>query len=205
MKQLVCLVVVGACMFACHKPPSLPLYQPPIAADMQATDEFAWTLAVIGRQVKELGVPDQLFGSESFNRIYANPQNYLAAALSVLARKDIAAHEKKITCYAMQKLPAEQFVGLVATLADNVAQGQIEVDLLETMAFAPLNFGSQPLILYYQNPTVQKLLTRLLGISKLSATNRKYIRDDLLTGRDVSPVMIAIRPQPGQNHGGGKA
>lgn len=150
---------------------------------MQETNDFATTLRAISREIKELGVPDELFSSKPFNQIYTSPQSHLAEAMAVMSKEDINAHDKIIAGYAMQRLPPEQFIAFISSLADTVEHGQTNMEVLESAAFAPLNFGHQPLILYYQHPTVRALLGRLLHMPGLSANHREYIQEDLLTGK----------------------
>lgn len=194
------LLPLCACLAACDAAPPLPPYQPPSPATMQEIHDFASAISAIGREVKQLGVPDELFASKPFNQLYTHPEGHLAAAMALMGGADASAHDKKIAGYAMQRLPPEQFVAFIAAAIDSVERGQTGMDVLERTAFAPLNFGRQTLIMYYQHPTVRALLNRLSQMPQLSPARLEYIRDDILTGKakqDYLDYLAMIgRPEP---------
>lgn len=150
---------------------------------MQETERFSRTISQIAGQVKSLDVPDELFASKEFIAIYESPQAHLPQATLLVARRDVSAHEKLIIGYAMQRLPAEQFAGFLSSLADSVEQGLTEIRVLEKVAFAPLNFGYQPLLVHYSQRQVQAVLIRLMNLKVLPAARKAYIRDRVLTGQ----------------------
>lgn len=174
---------LSVCLVACDSQAPLPPYHSPNPSTMQQINEFANIIEKIGNDVRQLDVPDELFAPDSFRAIYENPDFYLASATALVGRKNLSSHHKKIIGYAMQKLPPEQFVMFVSLIVDSVEQGITSIDVLESTAFAPLNWGRQSLINYYQQPTVQELLMRIVSMPKLSSVNKEYIHDDILTGK----------------------
>lgn len=180
---LILIAILSANLSACNVQTSLPPYQPPKSSTMQEIIDFAKRIEQIGTQVKQLDLPEELFAPEAFRAIYENPQPYLASAMALIARKDLSTHHKNIIGYSMQKLPPEQFVAFVSSMADSVEQGNTDISVLETTAFAPLNWGRQSLIMHYQQAPVPTLLERLLAMPQLSPANQEYIRDDISTGK----------------------
>jgi hypothetical protein len=150
---------------------------------MQDTNTFERTIVQIGSHIKSLGVPDELFTDDSFRAIYEHPQEFFDVAIELIGRRNLTTHQKRVMGYAMQRLPAEQFVQYIAAAADSVEAGTSDVAVLESTAFAPLNWGRQSLIMRYDQPQVQLLLHRLMNMPRLSAGRRSYIRDSILTGR----------------------
>ena len=177
------MIFLCASLVACNSQAPLPRYHPPKPSTMQQINEFANLIEKIGSDVRQLDVPDELFAPESFRSIYEKPELYLASAITLIGRKDLSSHHKKIIGYAMQKLPPEQFVVFVSLLVDSVEQGITSIDVLESTAFTALNWGRQSLINYYQSPTVHELLMRIASMPKLSTVNKEYINDDILTGK----------------------
>ncbi|MET0383419.1 MAG: hypothetical protein ABW032_08355 [Burkholderiaceae bacterium] len=146
-------------------------------------DDFARAIAEIGAKAKSLDVPDELFALPAFDAIYENPSPHAASARAMMARRDVGLHRKRIVALAMQRLPVEAFVALVAATADSVEQGASDVAALETVAFAPLNWGRQSLLMHYDEPPVQALLKRLMDMPQLPLPRRIRIREGILTGR----------------------
>lgn len=161
---------------------SSPIQAKEVAA-MQDTQKFAAIIINIGNEVKSLSVPDELFASRAFIPVYENPQAFFAPALALMGGGEMNSHQKMIIGYAMQRLPVAQFVALVAATADNVEQHVTDIKVLETTAFAPLNWGKQSFLMYYDDPRVVVILRRLMAMKQLSEKRRAYIRDEVLTGR----------------------
>ncbi len=149
---------------------------------MQETENFHRSITTIANDVKSLGVPDELFASRAFVVIYETPQTYLSSAIKLTGSVDVSTHEKLIIGYAMQRLPREQFVAYVSAIANSVERGTTDIKVLESTAFAPLNWGRQSLIMNYQDPQVVALLVRLMNMKQLSSDRKAYIRDRMLTG-----------------------
>lgn len=183
------IVVLCAGAACCDSRAPLPPPQPQKASTMQEIDEFARTIAQIGTEVKSLELADELFASRSFRHLYEHPQDYQAAATALIALREESTHHKKIAGYAMQRLPPEQFVLFVSALADNVERDNLGMDVLETVAFAPLNWGRQSLLRYYREPPVRAFLERLLAMPGLTPYRRDYIRNDILTGKAVEDYL----------------
>lgn len=150
---------------------------------MQDVERFSRTMKQIANQVKSLGVPDELFASELFIRVYESPQTWLSSASQLTGRQDLTTHEKLIMGYAMQRLPWEQYVTFLSAMVDSVEAGITDIAVLENTAFAPFNFGTQTLIMKYQQPRVRGLLTRLMNLKRWPEARKAYIRDRVLTGR----------------------
>lgn len=185
MKQLyyIFIVILGVLIMGCDATTSLPSYQLQNPATMQEIKQFANTIEQIGNEVDRLDQPDDLFELKMFQIIYENPSVYLASAIALIEREDVKPYHKKIIGYSMQRLPPEQFVGFVSLIVKTVEQGKTSLDILETTAFTLLNWGRQTLIMYYQDPSVQALLNRILNLSNLSVTRKKYIQENILTGK----------------------
>lgn len=171
-----CLIAVGA-LFAV-----MPVHTQRADA-MQETDKFAAKISEIGTRLSERDVSDELFAQPAFAAIYDNPAPYAAAARALMARRDLGSHPKRIAALAMQRLPVDAFVALVAATADSVEQGQSDILVLEAIAFAPLHLGQQALVMHYDQPNVRELFTRLLTLPQLSAQRKERIRERILTGQ----------------------
>lgn len=173
---------VVACLIACGALVAVTPVQPQKADAMQEVDMLERTITEVGNKLRELNVPDELFAQPAFAAIYENPLPSAAAAQALMARRDIDSHRKRIVALAMQRLPVDAFVALVVATADSVEQGQSEVKVLETIAFAPLNWGQQSLLMHYDQPPVRALLTRLMNLPQLSPQRRERVRERILTG-----------------------
>ena len=149
----------------------------------QKAQEFQNTIAEISNQVKTLDVPDELFAAKSFMAIYEDPDQHLDAAIASMGRREASTHEKLIVGYAMQRLSVEHFVTFASAVFDSVDHNVTDVEVLESVVFAPLNYGKQNLIVHYQNSRVQGLLQRLLSAPKLSQNRKAYISGQMLTGK----------------------
>lgn len=195
-----CVIMWCASVAGCDAPTRLPPYTLPQTITMQETNEFAKTVEQVGKDVKRLGVPDELFASKGFVSIYESPQASIAAAVAAIHGSDLNAHHKKIIGYAMQRLPPEQFVAFISSMADSVERGVTDMDVLETTAFPPLNWGRQSLVRYYQAPPVRAFLIRLSRMPQLPEIRRHFIAGKMLTGKarqDYFEYMDMIgRPVP---------
>lgn len=162
---------------------------------MQETAPFAQTIHRIALEVKSLAVPDELFSSRAFVEIYEKPLPSFPAAAALMGARDATPHEKKIAGFAMQRLPPEEFVSFLEATLQAVEAGATTVDVLESAAFAPLNFGRQSLVMKYDSSRVQALAARLLELPQLSPQRKAYLRDKVLTGvarRDYVDYMGMI-------------
>jgi hypothetical protein len=150
---------------------------------MAETRAFARMVDRISGQVKSLGVLDELFASKEFLTIYESPQTYLSQAKSLMSERDLSTHNKLIVGYSMQRLPPEPLVAFLSAVADGVDDGATDIQVLESTAFAPFNFGYQWLIRDYTQSSVKALLLRLVSMKALPADRKKYIQERILTGR----------------------
>jgi hypothetical protein len=96
---------------------------------------------------------------------------------------EVSSHRKGIVALAMQRLPQDLFIALLAATADSVDHGITEVTVLEGLAFPPLNWGRQTLIMHFDDPQVRAVLARLLSMPALPGTRKVRIREALLTGQ----------------------
>ncbi len=191
------MILFCVSLASCDFQASLPPFHPPKPSTMQEMNEFTKPIKQIGNEVKRLDVPDELFAPQSFRDIYENPQAYFALASALIGHKDLSAHEKKIIGYAMQNLPAEQFVMFVSLTADSVDQGLTGMDVLVSTSFAPLNWGRQSLIMHSQQAPVQALLVRLSQMTQMPDSRKRYIQDKLLTGQ-AKQDFLAYRDMLGR-------
>lgn len=174
---------VLACLTACSALIAVTPVQPPKADAMHEAEKFARTISEIADRLRALEVPDELFTQPAFAAIYENPLPYAAAAKAMMARQDVDSHRKRIVALAMQRLPVDAFVAVAVATADSMERGQTDVKVLETFAFAPLNWGHQALLMHYDQPPVRALLLRLLNLPQLSPQRKERIRERILTGQ----------------------
>jgi len=128
-------------------------------------------------------VPDELWTSGEFLRIYHAPSEYIAPAYQLLTRESPRnGADKRIAAWAMQRLGMCDYLALLSQVADRVDDGSVDGRVLEELAFAPLEFGKQVLIVKYNDPDVRAMLRRMAGMGALSESRRTYIREKVLTG-----------------------
>lgn len=135
----------------------------------------------VASEVCDLTVPDDLFRYRNFLEIYETPIPFAAAAIELYADRAVPMLHKQIVGYAMQRLPIEQLVSLVSSVADLTSQKVIPPALLELIAFPPLNWGVQ-LRVDYERHDVNALLKRLAAMDEVSSDIGAYIRERVLTG-----------------------
>jgi len=181
-RSVILALIWYASIAGCDAPTRLPPYTLPQTITMQETNEFAKTVERIGKDVKRLSVPDELFASKDFVSIYERPQASIAAAVAAIRGSDLNAHHKKIIGYAMQRLPPEQFLAFISSMADSVERGVTDMEVLETTAFPPLNWGRQSLVRHYQAAPVGAFLARLSNMPQVPEFRRQYIKGKMLTG-----------------------
>lgn len=150
---------------------------------MHETAKLAAITIRIGNEVKSLNVLDELFASQAFLAIYEHPEPYFPAALALMSGKEMNPHQKTIMGLAMQRLPLDRFLEFVGATADSVDRNATDFRVLNTTAFPPLNWGSQSLIMHYDDPRVRALLQRLAAMKGFSADRKSYIHDEILTGQ----------------------
>lgn len=175
------VLIAGAVGWGCAK--TAPPVQPREVTTMNETGEFFATIKLIGERVTSLAVPDDLFAQKAFLAIYEAPQAHAASATALMAHPEVGTHCKSIAALAMQRLPLGAFIALLTATADSVDQKFTDIRVLETLAFAPLNWGRQPLIVHFDNAQVRAILTRLMHMPALPAPRKLRIRDDMLTGQ----------------------
>ena len=149
---------------------------------MYAPSETAAKISRIADQVKDLTVYDDLFDIKEFLEIYEHPQSYVEAAMALIPCPDLSTFYKQIIALAMQRLPLTQFLALLSVTSDAVEKQTTNAEVLELMSFAPLNWGTQELIVNYENPAVRAWLHRLKKIAQLS-DDAKILIERILTGR----------------------
>jgi hypothetical protein len=129
-----------------------------------------------------LTTPDVLFHLTAFLQIYEAPDALVEQAAQIYADSQASSLQKEITGYAMQRLSLEKFIWLVSGVALLVEQDRVPGQLLDQLAFPPLNWGAQ-LALNWDRADVKALLLRLAALKQLNDWRRTYIRDRVLTGK----------------------
>ena len=152
--------------------------------DRRTSEEFEAAVTRIGDEVdKDVSVPEELWATQDYIRLYENPQPYFRPALAFMGRRDASTRRKVIAAYTMLRLPEERFLELVSAVADSVEEGATDVRVLQSLAFPAHNFGRQHLIVHYQHAGVRVVLARLVKMKQLPESTRRYIQDKVLTGQ----------------------
>jgi hypothetical protein len=171
--------------------------------DQRTYEEFDSAITrIAGNAGEKLGVCEELLlPSKDFIRIYETPQPYFRPALALMTRRDVSTFRKEIAAYTMLRLPEERFLEMVSAVADSVEQGVTDAQVLDELAFPPLNFGRQHLLVHYQHAGVRAVLARLAKMKHLSESRRTYIQDKVLTGQaklDYFDYMNYIEHKPAE-------
>lgn len=149
---------------------------------MSGIPETAAKISRIAEQVKDLTVYDDLFDIKEFLEIYENPQSYVEAAMALIPRPDLSTFHKQIIALSMQRLPLTQLLVLLSVTSIAVEKQTTDAEVLKLMFFPPFNWGTQQLIVNYEDQRVRVLLEQLKKIPQLS-NNAKTLIDNILTGR----------------------
>lgn len=136
----------------------------------------------IAQQVIDLTSPDDLFRFPEFIKIYENPEEYLREARDLLASPDLSDLSKSIVGYAMQRLPEHAYLAWLGYVVDLTEAKRLSVDVLQVIAFPPLNWNTV-LVERYERADVRIVLDRIMTIPNLDSQLKDYVARDVLSGQ----------------------
>ncbi len=160
----------------------------PKSMHVEETADYRQRIDAIALSVGDLTIPDDLFRYREFIDVYENPGPFKDAASALYADPEVAALQKEIAGYSMQRLPVDRLVALGFHVADLTDRKIVSARLLDRLVFPPLNWGTQ-LIENYERPDARALMERLSRMDKLPESRRKYIHEQVLTGRARQDVL----------------
>ena len=160
----------------------------PMTTHMEEAMDYRLRIETIALSAGDLTTPDDLLQYREFIDVYENPGPFQDAASALYADPEVAALQKEIAGYSMQRLPVDRLVQLGFHVADLADRQVVSASLLDRLVFPPLDWGTQ-LVENYERPDVMALMERLSRMDKLAETRREYIREQVLTGRARQDVL----------------
>lgn len=129
--------------------------------------------------------PGALFEDKEFIRVYESPAAAKAEALSLLARADVSQGQKRITVYAMQRLPLKDYVDFVEKLLELKQRGKVTRFVYKTGAFPNYDW-STALAENYKDPSVAAFLKK--ARAEAASDVERTMIDEMLSGKAAAEV-----------------
>ena len=141
----------------------------------------------IATDVTNLTTPMELYGYPCFQEFMNRQDQPTGELIAVFVLEEHSPMVKQIAGYAVKKLGTKGFVQVGHVLLDLLARGKIESGVVEK-AFLPGLQWSHMLAENYADTDVRSLIARILETPAFSERGRRYLSDQVLTGKAKTQV-----------------
>jgi len=143
---------------------------------------FKETIDTIEKRVVDLTAAVDLFNVKEFINLFESPELYKSDALNFLSTDSNSTQQKMIAIYAMQKLPANEYINFFIRMTSMYLNDSLADDYLLLLVIAADFSSGSPIIRNYDNNEVVIALNKIKSDRKTSDNLKKWI-DKILSGK----------------------
>jgi len=150
---------------------------------------FAERIRKIEAQIVDLTWMGGLFEYPEFREIHEHPTSYLSEVSAALRSPEFTDQQKKIIALSMQKLDLPRFLQFANDMLRLLGSGLVSQDVFGLVVFPPYDWNTK-LAENYEQPDVARFLRSVLESKQVDTNEKKYIREEILTGKAKSYVLM---------------